>query len=52
MTAFDEDDTDKALEIKIDGFIKKPIYPDIVTAKVKAILAGNSENLLSNKDFI
>ncbi|MBD2535232.1 response regulator transcription factor [Nostoc flagelliforme FACHB-838] len=42
VTSFDEDDADKALDIKIDEFIKKPIDPDIVTAKVQAILAQNS----------
>ncbi|MFN6496361.1 MAG: response regulator [Nostoc sp. DedQUE01] len=42
VTGFDEDDAEKALDIKIDGFIKKPIHPDIVTAKVQAILARNS----------
>ena len=52
VTSFDEDDADKALDIKIDGFIKKPIDPDLVTAKVQAILARNSENFPSNNNFI
>jgi DNA-binding response OmpR family regulator len=42
VTGFDEDDADTALDIKIDGFIKKPIDPDIVTAKVQAILDRKS----------
>jgi hypothetical protein len=42
---------DKALDIKIDGFIKKPIDPDIITTKVQAILARNSENF-PNNNFI
>ncbi|MBW4429770.1 MAG: response regulator [Nostoc desertorum CM1-VF14] len=52
VTSFDEDDADKALDIKIDGFIKKPIDPDTVTAKVQEILARNSENFPNNKSFI
>ncbi|MBW4458626.1 MAG: response regulator [Nostoc indistinguendum CM1-VF10] len=52
VTSFDEDDAEKAFDIKIDGFIKKPIDPDLVTAKVQAILARNSENFPSNKNFI
>ncbi|MEH2104745.1 MAG: hypothetical protein V7K43_00535, partial [Nostoc sp.] len=50
--SFAEDDADKALDIKIDGFIKKPIDPNIVTAKFQAILAQNSENFPNNKNFI
>jgi CheY-like chemotaxis protein len=42
VTGFDEDDVDKAFALKIDGFIKKPIEPDVVIAKVQAILDGNS----------
>ncbi|MBC1279805.1 response regulator [Nostoc sp. UCD121] len=52
VTAFDEDDADKALDIKISGFIKNPIDPDIVTTKVQVILAGNSENFPNNNNFI
>ncbi|MBD2509507.1 response regulator [Nostoc muscorum FACHB-395] len=52
VTGFDEDYADKALDIKIDGFIKMPIDPEIVTAKVQAILARNSENFPNNKNFI
>ncbi|MGF1939435.1 MAG: response regulator [Nostoc sp. ChiQUE02] len=52
VTSFDEDDAEKALDIKIDGFINKPIDPDIVTAKVQAILARNSENFPSNNNSI
>ncbi|MEH1771097.1 response regulator [Nostoc sp.] len=38
VTGFDYDDAYKALDIKIDGFIQKPIDPDVVIAKVRAIL--------------
>lgn len=38
VTGFDEDNAKKADEIKIDGFIQKPIDPDVVITKVRAIL--------------
>ena len=38
VTGFAEDDAYKANEIKINGFIQKPIDPDVVIAKVRAIL--------------
>ncbi|WP_277883770.1 hypothetical protein [Nostoc sp. FACHB-888] len=40
MIGFDED-ADKAVDIKIDGFIQKAIDPDLVIAKVQAILDRN-----------
>ncbi|MEH2155369.1 response regulator [Nostoc sp.] len=41
VTGFDEDDAEKALDLKIDGFLKRPIDPNTVTAKFQAILALN-----------
>jgi CheY-like chemotaxis protein len=38
VTAFDEDDALKAFDIKIDGFIQKPIDYDAVITQVRAIL--------------
>lgn len=38
VTGFDYDDAYKGNEIKINGFIQKPIDPDVVIAKVRAIL--------------
>ncbi|MBW4456587.1 MAG: response regulator [Nostoc indistinguendum CM1-VF10] len=42
VTGFAEDDTQKALDIKIDGFIQKPIDPDAVITQVQTILKRNS----------
>ena len=38
VTAFDKDDSQKELDIKIDGFIQKPIDYDVVITQVRAIL--------------
>ncbi|WP_234710938.1 response regulator [Nostoc punctiforme] len=38
VTGIAEDDAQKALDIKIDGFIQKPIDCDAVIAQVRAIL--------------
>ncbi|WP_341528825.1 response regulator [Nostoc sp. UHCC 0302] len=42
VTGIAEDDAKKALDIKIDGFIQKPIDPDAVITQVRAILDSNS----------
>jgi DNA-binding response OmpR family regulator len=42
VTGIAEDDAHKALDIKIDGFIQKPIDPDAVIAQVQTILNRNS----------
>jgi CheY-like chemotaxis protein len=42
VTGIAEDDAKKALDIKIDGFIQKPIDPDAVITQVRAILDQNS----------
>ncbi|MBD6619758.1 response regulator [Komarekiella sp. 'clone 1'] len=38
VTGFAEDDVKKAVDIKIDGFIQKPIDHDAVIAQIQAIL--------------
>jgi CheY-like chemotaxis protein len=42
VTGFDYDDAQKADDIKINGFIQKPIEPDTVIAQVRIILEHSS----------
>ncbi|WP_228038823.1 response regulator [Nostoc sp. LEGE 12450] len=42
VTGFDCDNAQKADDIKINGFIQKPIDPDAVIAQVRAILEDSS----------
>ncbi|RCJ26170.1 response regulator receiver protein [Nostoc minutum NIES-26] len=39
VTSLNDDDANKDLDIKIDGFIQKPIDPDVVIAQVRRILS-------------